>query len=104
MKYNKNNNNNNKKVLKYGEQDVAFVNLVWVIHEVTLIQYKHMYLLVNFQKTVENYVVPTYLLFKYIIQYPAQQKNNYLYTFLQDLTESIIQWSLAECKVSFMPK
>ena len=27
----------NKKVLKYGEQDVVFVNLVWVILEVTLI-------------------------------------------------------------------
>ena len=26
----------NKKVLKYGEQDVVFVNLVWVILEVTL--------------------------------------------------------------------
>ena len=27
----------NKKVLKYGEQDVVFVNLVWVILEVTLV-------------------------------------------------------------------
>ena len=27
----------NKKVLKYGEQDVVFVNLVWVILEVTLL-------------------------------------------------------------------
>ena len=27
----------NKKVLKYGEQDVIFVNLVWVIVEVPLI-------------------------------------------------------------------
>ena len=26
----------NKKVLKYGEQDVVFVNLVWVIVEVSL--------------------------------------------------------------------
>ena len=28
----------NKKVLKYGEQDVVFVNLVWVILEVTLVK------------------------------------------------------------------
>ena len=28
----------NKKVLKYGEQDVIFVNLVWVIVEVPLVQ------------------------------------------------------------------
>ena len=27
----------NKKVLKYGEQDVIFVNLVWVIVEVPLV-------------------------------------------------------------------
>ena len=27
----------NKKVLKYGEQDVKFVNLVWVIVEVPLV-------------------------------------------------------------------
>ena len=27
----------NKKVLKYGEQDVIFVNLVWVIVEVPLL-------------------------------------------------------------------
>ena len=27
----------NKKVLKYGEQDVIFVNLVWVIFEVPLL-------------------------------------------------------------------
>ena len=30
----------NKKVLKYGEQDVIFVNLVWVIVEVPLV-YTH---------------------------------------------------------------
>ena len=28
----------NKKVLKYGEQDVTFVNFVWVIVEVSLVQ------------------------------------------------------------------
>ena len=28
---------NNKNVLKYGEQDVVFVNFVWVILEVTLL-------------------------------------------------------------------
>ena len=32
-----------KKVLKYGEQDVVFVNFVWVILEVTLIQTKPAY-------------------------------------------------------------
>ena len=31
----------NKKVLKYGEQDVIFVNLVWVIVEVPLINTLH---------------------------------------------------------------
>ena len=39
----------NKKVLKYGEQDVVFVNLVWVIVEVSL-----MYCYTNVARSVIN--------------------------------------------------